>query len=316
MIVTSCPEAFPGVTTALRYLESVTGLTKHIPLKELPDSEVEPSMVLFGGFCGAYNKLIPSLRAQGVPVGVWYCSSIGQTGFSYEYIEVTQLTSLLEALRKKELDFLWMGNRLVAESLKHLAPVDYLPYLIPVKKIQQSVTRHTEKDDNINVSLFCPFTLRKNVLNQLTAVSILQHENPKIKLHVNDMGEPWRMYADQLGLRLQEHGWMTRPTYLWNVKRMDVGLQVSYCETGNYVSMEHFALGTPCVMSHTQSWAGRDKYITGELVVDNFDSPVEIAGKVRSALGNGFLPRACLNLIKRVNRENTVKAKEVLEPWI
>lgn len=162
----------------------------------------------------------------------------------------------------------------------------------------------------MKVSLFCSVGPRKNIANQILACSRL----PEAELHLNGLSqnpEFARLLRD-LGVKYVDHGWMDRETYIKTVADMDIGLQVTFAETFNYVVVDHLLQGVPVVVSHMVPAVAWDPELA-ELVVDRADSPDDIAGRMKETHANrAALSIKCKESVRRLARRNNLFLQELL----
>ena len=193
-------------------------------------------------------------------VGVMWTSSGGEMDF--EPIEQEYLARIKEDPR---ISFIWFGD----PALAQLYPEKgfYAPYPFDVNKV---VDPHVEKKDI--ATLFCPTGPKKNILNQLLAMKLVQRER-KLTLHTNVHG-----YEVILrDLDCVRHEWLPDVEYRSLLACARVNLACSWCETFNYNVAEAATLGTVSVTSETIPIGG--------LRVKDPNNPVYIAEKVLMGCG-------------------------------
>lgn len=130
----------------------------------------------------------------------------------------------------------------------------------------------------MKVSLFCTAGPRKNLSNQLLACSMVED----LELHINGLSQNPEFARLMKDLKVQtiDHGWMEKSQYTSVIREMDLGLQVTFAETFNYVVVEHFVQGIPVVCSHMIPVAAWDKRLD-PLLVNRADSPEDIAQTIK-----------------------------------
>lgn len=122
------------------------------------------------------------------------------------------------------------------------------------------------------------------MLNQMLGARLAN-----VLLHVNQMPKPLQDFADLIGLRYVDMGWMSEESYFRSIQTMKVGLKVSYSETFDYCLFDHFVMRVPCLFSRTIEWLPEEGW--EDLRVENFDDPNEIAMKLSNLMENGSLRR-------------------------
>lgn len=93
----------------------------------------------------------------------------------------------------------------------------------------------------------------KNVPNQIIAAAIANQSRPmRLHLIVNGEHQDFKALAQACGLPVYTHGWMPHEQHRRRVaKLIDIGLQCGFCESFNYVALEHLLAGKPVVGSRT-----------------------------------------------------------------
>ena len=218
-------------------------------------------------------------------VGVMWSSSVGEMDF--EPVEQEYLRKIREDPR---ISFIWFGD----PSLAKIYPEKgfYAPYPMDVDGV---VDPHVEKKDI--VTLFCPTGPKKNILNQLLAMRLVQKEKG-LTLHTNIQG-----YDSILKeLDCVRHGWLPQVEYYELIASARLNLACSWCETFNYNVAEAALLGTMSVVSETIPIEG--------LRVKNPNSSVSIAEQILA--GWGIQLSDTLNMIREQLRVRNHEAKRIL----
>lgn len=202
---------------------------------------------------GAYDQLLKVL--EGSKIGICWCSSVGEMQF--EPIEQEYLASIIA---NPEIDFVWFGDKSLGEVWKKGF---YAPYGMKLPD-EEYIPRPKQ---NI-VTFFCPATTKKNILNQLVAIALLQRTNSAI-LHTNVPVDT--AFAASIKLKYVQHGWLPQEQYQELIASSKLNFAVSWAETYSFQAAEALMLGTLSVLSHTIPWAM--PYLT----VRNPNDPIEIA---------------------------------------
>lgn len=210
-------------------------------------------------------------------IGVLWTSSTGE--LDLEPIEQQQLQTIVY---EPKVDFVWFGDELLGRIWKKGFYVSY-----PIKVDFQAPVKSKA---NI-ITLWCPRTKKKNILNQLMAVSLLQKEQD-IVLHTNVDTEVLK-----LDLNTQKYdSWLERAELHTLIASARVNLAVSWAETFNYQVAEATMLGTPSVVSRALPWVSI-------VNTTNPSDPQEIADAIRYALNS---PELCLESLRNdLNRYAT-----------
>jgi len=310
LIVSLCLQSFPGANQALIHLSRTTGLTRHISLAGTrPDGpevhflsgylrEQPPSLVLFGGWSPVYAALLSALRDAPISVGVYWTSSGGQSDMSEEIPKLAQI------LDEPAIDHYLFCSEGLAEGLRASGrSAWYLPLtvMLPNSSRPASVTRHTTAG-LLNISLFCPAPeyRRKNILNCLLALSMVRG---RYRLFLNGLSHhpAYLTLLKTLRITYRDLGWMERAPYEETLWSIDLGLQLSFAESFNYVAAEHLLRGVPVLASRmVPVMALLSPEIQEQLIVDTVDNAGAIRERIQSFLDT---PARCAALGARARQE-------------
>ena len=194
-----------------------------------------------------------------------WTSSVGEMDFTP--VEQEYLRSILADPR---ISFIWFGD----ESLARLYPRKgfWAPYPLDVDGLG-SPYQDPHKEDI--ATLFCPTGLKKNILNQLLAMKLVQRSR-KLTLHTN-----LQSYDHILkDLDCVHHDWLPEAEYHKLIASAKVNLGVSWCETFNYQIAEAALVGTASVISPTILLPG--------IGIKNPNDPSEIASTILDCLSHGI----------------------------
>lgn len=312
-LITLCVSGFPGTNRSLMNLEKTTGLSRHFVLRGSAAKAIDvkfylehikekkPKCVLFGGWSPVYDIFLKTLGNKKTEFGVYWTSSPGQIDISEE---IKYMDFLLNSVKVKHRLF---AHRELASALSGcLGDVRHLPdtVLFPEDEVER---KKKGGNKGFVISLFCsPFEYRrKNILNSLLALSMLKGG---YILYLNGLSgnEYYMDVLKALKIRYADFGWMTDEEYQSLLGRVDLGLQVSFAETFNYVAAEHIVKRVPVITSRMvpvmDSMPGDIKKRT---VVDDPDSAFEIRDKIEYLMENPLhLKRLGERMYKYLKREN------------
>jgi len=250
------------------------------PRVNIPNVDV----YILGAWHPAYQDLL-GLSTES-KVGVMWTSSAGEMDF--EPVEQEYLKRIREDPR---ISFIWFGD----SSLAKVYPEKgfYAPYPMDVDGIE---CPHVKKRDM--VTLFCPTGPKKNILNQLLAMKLVQQEK-KLTLHTNVQG--YDVILKDLGC--VRHGWLPQWEYEGWIASAKVNLACSWCETFNYNVAEAALLGTISVTSPTVPIPG--------MMVSNPNSPVHIAERILEETGSSYYQHIISSMKEELKIRNH-EAKRIL----
>jgi hypothetical protein len=252
-----------GLASVFRHGEGL-GLWKYmsLPNPEIYQQLKECRSLILGGWDPAYKHLLQKTSQRRM---VWWASSLGEI-----WLEPIELSFLQQILVTPEVDQIIFGDPEAAQAFQTEKTI-HLPYPIDLQRFQ-AYSPSSQKD---GICIFGPSTLKKNVLNQLAAVALIQRDQPTT-LHLNN--PQTAKLADVLGVRYEYHGWLPDQEYYVLLAGMKVSLQCSVAESFNYQGIESALLGVVPVTSPTIRWN------LPELTVQNVNSAQSIASIILEVL--------------------------------
>lgn len=314
-----CYAAFPGVNTALRNLSRTVRLTRHFALSSLKPNSPEllffadylnnsrPALVIFGAWAPGYQVLLDALH-PGTLAAVYWNSSTGQVDISNE------TATLGMVLEHPRIRYKFFSHEAFAAALQSRGDCFALPDTLPMPA---HFVPHRANPMPI-LSLFCSPNeyRRKNILNTLLAVAL---QTQPYYLHLNGLSEnpDYRRLLDEFKIPYRDWGWMTARQYRRNVAHVDIGLQVSFSESFDYVATDHVARGIPVLVSKmVPALDGLPARVANRLVINNPDDPLELAVKLSALLANPRTRRAlgasARRQLLKTNEKNIRRAKTLL----
>ena len=209
----------------------------------------------------AWHSVYSQLLGLNGKIGVLWTSSVGEMD-----LEPVEQVYLMQIIRDPRISFIWFGDANLAEVYPEKG--FYAPYPLEVDGVSLP---EVEKSDI--ATLFCPAGPKKNLLNQILAMKIVQREM-KLTLHTNVEG--YDLYLGERELDCVRHSWLPTEEYKHLLASAKVNLACSWCETFNYNVAEAALLGTTSVVSPTVPLPGTK--------VDNPNSPLQIAAAIMSVV--------------------------------
>jgi len=273
-----CWKDFPGVTTVLRNMEKT--MSKHCkfyPIEELnveklPRAFFDSKKVILGGWEPSFY---PTLCERRNGVSVLLCSSLGQMDMSL--IEMDYLAQIVSLKHKNIVDSVITGSIEVYYAFRSLIPgLIWVPYPVDLQEFHNF---EYKSKGSYDVGFFLPSHFRKNISNQLYAVSyakeLMKESNDKLKSVTVTTNIPKLKIP---GVSVFEKGWMRRSEYLRIIKSMRLGLHVTFTESFGYAALDYLLSGVPVLMSSTVGINLRlSELLSKELVVFNPDGVREMA---------------------------------------
>jgi hypothetical protein len=108
------------------------------------------------------------------------------------------------------------------------------------------------RGETLHLSLICRRDMIKNIPQQIMAAAMVAKRQPtKLWLVIRDKTDDLMRYAEHMGIETELVEWMDEPRELrsWLAETIDIGLQVSFSESFNFVAVDHLGLGIPVVGS-------------------------------------------------------------------
>jgi glycosyltransferase involved in cell wall biosynthesis len=322
-IVTVCLKGFPGANRALVELDRTTGLTRHVALASTnPRSpeilflaallrERRPRAVVFGAWSPVYEAIVEAASGLGIRFGVYWTSSGGQTDMSDE---VPKLARVIADPAIERLLFCEPG---LAEAFRRAGlPAAHLPLTLSAPGAPPPDPPFAV--DGMRISLFCPPAeyRRKNVVNCLVALAAV---TSSFTLLLNGLSEnaSYRRLLETLRLPYEDLGWMERPDYEASLSAVDLGLQLSFAESYNYVAAEHLIRGVPVLTSPmvpvVRSLGDETRR---RLIVEAADDPAAIGDRIQAFVddpaGTAVVGRRARDELTRANERSVVAARSLL----
>lgn len=166
--------------------------------------------------------------------------------------------------------FVAFNSRRALDDVRSINPAvqDLLLYLPNCyTDFPEDDVRHTGDEEVVNVGCFGAIRPLKNQLVQAVAsIQFADAIDRSLRFHINkgrieDRGEPvFRNIVDLFAnldpdqFRLVVHPWLGRQDFLRLLRKIDVGLQVSFTETFNITAADMVAHDVPVVVSPEISW--------------------------------------------------------------
>lgn len=312
-IYTHCPDIFPGVRGTFQHLSAVAG-TVHFnnPTEIFKIVKEKPDLVILGGYLDYYTQVLFTCKKEGVKTAILFTSTLGQAELSSDFIELAQLNALKKMLERNEITYLLFGSSSLSgvfaspKIKRYWNPfsVDYVQ-----KHLKQTENLPTQKVNGI--VMFMPFAPRKNIVNQLMAVKILQRDDPSLLLLTNNIAPQYRIFCNDFGIVFQDMGWLHPINYYRALQRAKASLQITLCEAFDYVAAESICSGTPVIVAPSVEWLYKDNTIGS---VRHPDSIPEIYKALKETLTkpDQILEEQTKRLQEMCELHNS-KAKELLK---
>jgi hypothetical protein len=139
----------------------------------------------------------------------------------------------------------------------------YLPNFYKIEGYREKIPRNFK----IDVGCFGAIRPLKNQLTQaIAAIEFAKRNRVKLRFHINSsriensgnnvLKNIRNLFnnLDPINYELVEHDWLSRPQFLELIRKMDIGLQVSFSETFNIVTADFVSQNIPVVTSKEIDW--------------------------------------------------------------
>ena len=197
---------------------------------------------------------MPFLAQEGVAVD-WLC----------EYVHHKNVSIAANSLRSTE-DLRWIikaANPEWSHEKVH-EKVLLLPNWYPHHNRYSPIKKEVEDEKYIDVACFGAIRPLKNQLIQaLAAIEFADIKGKILRFHINatrceqkggNVLRNLEALFNNLEHQLVKHPWMEHDEFLHLLRKMDVGMQVSFSETFNIVAADMVVTGLPIVVSPEVSW--------------------------------------------------------------
>jgi len=326
-IVSFCFGGYPGTNRQLRELSRTVGLSRHFVLtagtQSSPETiffgdlllDTQPSLVIFGGWAPAYESLLNTLPQSNSLGAILWTSSPGQVDISGE------ARILARILQEPRIEFFLFASSSFGSSLNgNLKGCYELPHTL---EITDDIQGFRSSNDSVQkptiISLFCSPNeyRRKNVLNTLIALAGVKGD---YLLYVNGIGKSpeYEPLLQFLNIPYKDLGWMETKDYQKIFDEIDLGLQLSFSDSFNYVVADHLLKGIPVITSEAiPLMHGISNSLKEVLVVGNEDDPQEIRKKIQALVDHPSTRhkagQAALTHLKQANRRRIDQVRTTLE---
>jgi len=191
----------------------------------------------------------------------------------------------------------------------------YLPNYYPIKNIKSESEDDCEKKKKksvINIGCFGAIRPMKNQLQQaIAAIEFGDVLGKTIHFHINSeriegRGEPIlrnirALFKNNPKHKLIEYAWLDHKDFIKEVKKMDIGMQVSFSETFNIVTADFVSNNIPVVVSPEIDWVSN-------FFKANPNSNKDIVNKLLFVWKSKIFKLKNLNVwgLKKYNKESTL----------
>ena len=264
----------------------------------------EITQVIFSAMCVGWKDLAYYLKQKNpnIKIKVFWHGSISQVSEPYGWernLELINMSkdgtlevfgtckeSLISFYENLEIETQFIRNNVILkENIKHEEPDDIIIGLYAAKK-----------DD-----------WRKNLFAQIAAVSLIKNAT----IDIIPMDYEAATFASNLGLKVTGiEKAIPRDDLIKRMSRNTLNLYVTFSECAPMLPLESFETGTICLTGNNHHYF-KNNELEKYLVVNNEESPIEIANKIELCLNN---KEKILNLYKIWKKENDkLCAKSVQE---
>lgn len=150
---------------------------------------------------------------------------------------------------------------------------------------------------------------RKNMFAQLAAATLI----PNAEIDMVPRNPEAKKFADALGIKLGGlDKSIPREELLKRMSNNTINLYVTFSECAPMLPIESFEVGVPCVFGNNHHYL-KGRELEKYLIVNNEESPIEIAEKIKYCLEN---EKKVMELYKEWKKENDKKSKEDAEEFL
>jgi len=252
-IVTTCPEAFVGVRSVFEHGKKL-GFWKFLSINKDTEDQIQKfKVIIFGAWTPFYKKIIETLKNKLIII------FLTSTPLQMDSAPVEH--EFLQEILKIHDVTIFCGSPFTKRMINH-EKCFYVPY--PISTMDYPDSKYDKKR---SVGLFCPTHFRKNITNQLLAVSVIPNLD---EFHTN---VPCQLMNPKFFFK---YVWLSRNAYLSKINSLKAMLHVSLTESLCYAAVDAILAGTIPIISisiaHNLELLDID-----DIIVANHDDPDEIA---------------------------------------
>jgi len=311
-------EQWPGVKRSLDSIKTVFGLIDpniitigyNVPegfdgsFVSLLKSNNPPDLLVLGGWDNSIRNIVMNTNRSKTKIFLLWCSPLSQTDLSRE---IPFFIDVVNFLQIKMIDFVSVLLETDYNLLKNICNrFVYCPVYSDFSDLEKNKQENYKGDGSISCDMFCADNSRKNVLNQIMALSPFD-----CGVNVNFQKAEYIESCKRYLKKPIFHGWMLREKYFKVIQMIDFGMQVSFSEGFNLTAAEHFYYGKPVICSSFLPYFKGKKEVS-EILVNDVSDCTEISKKVKSLIESKPLREDMGNLGRKLIIEKNNSNKEIL----
>lgn len=228
--------------------------------------EYKPNIVIIEALWVTGAKMKELIEIRRYKHIKWVVRVHSDIGFLAAETQATKYINDYIELQKENL-FISMNNLTfnnhISEALEH--NFIYLPNIITTKN--RLFIRHKKPKNHIDIGCFGSLRILKNQCYQaLCAMDMADRLGKKLRFHITvdvGMNENNNRYPVLKNLEeifrnskhdLIKHDWLNHDEFEKLIRKMDIGMQLSYTESFNIVAADFINMNVPIVVSHAITW--------------------------------------------------------------
>jgi hypothetical protein len=332
--VLPAPGEMPGVSRLLKEIVNLDPLWELIYLAGNNSEIISGKTVIFGNLTQGYLDWMNTSNPS--KVAFLWASPILQSELTLfpslneqekrlelEPIELHLFQLLLQMLKNRQCDRIFMTDRELADCFPELPALQHLPAPMgkpELKDISQ------ERGDNLNLGFFGVPRARKNFSTPLFAAHRLNQSGTSVCIHTNafegKFGIEYKNLIQNLQLPARHHGWLEEGKYRETITEMDLGINCFVSESHSYITADFLGAGVPVLASPTVASNFQfSDFKLENFIVKNIDDPLEISEKIKTLDQSGELhseetSQKCIALINEVGQQYATAARTLLNGWL
>lgn len=294
---------FPGVSTVMRNMESISGGLCRF--HEIVDNDItkihrdflDADKVILGGW---NPELFPQLCMKRNNVSIMLCSSLGQMELSI--VEPQFLNQIISLKKRGHVSSVIVGSSEVFMAYYYSVDnMTLMPYPI---ELEEFAGFDYNKKTFADVGLFMPSHGRKNIMNQIYG-TILADLRMKQENRIESITLKTNNDINTTVIKVDKLGWLDRKKYLKKLKQLKVGLHVTFTESFGYGALDYMLVGVPVLVSTTVAYnLELPSTLNNNMMVINCDSAREISEKIYNIITMKEEEYKHLSMSVRVHAKN------------
>jgi hypothetical protein len=263
-----------------------------------------PDLLVLGGWDNTIRNIVMNSDRSKTKIFLLWCSPLSQIDLSKE---IPFFMDAVNFLQIKMIDYISVLLESDYNLLKQICNrFVYFPVYCDFSDLDKNKQEDYKGDGSISCDMFCADNSRKNVFNQIMALSPFD-----CRVNVNFQKPEYIESCKRYLKKPVFHGWMSREQYLKILQTVDFGMQVSFSEGFNITAAEHFYYKKPVICPNFLPFLKGKKEIS-EILINDISDCTEISNKVGNLIKNKQMREDFGNIGHKLVMEKNESNKGIL----